>query len=101
MLALPVAEPRDDRTDRLAEVRAKAAQHDDEIASVKWLTVADLAARWRVSGNTVRAIPATELRYKEFGAGAHLKRRRYKPEWVTAYEDVSARSPDTHDESAA
>lgn len=76
----------------LDAIRARAAEHNDEIESVQWFTVADLAKRWRVSETTVRSIPADELRYKEFGNGEHLKRRRYKLAWVEAYENTTDRS---------
>jgi hypothetical protein len=76
----------------LAEIRARAAQHDDEIQSETWYTVADLAARWKLSQTTVRLIPKDELQYKEFGSGRTHRRRRYKAEWVLAYENVSGRS---------
>jgi hypothetical protein len=76
----------------LAEIRARAREHDEEIASLYWFTPAELAERWRLSETTIRAIPATELRYKEFGAGAGKKmRRRYREDWVTAYEERNGR----------
>jgi hypothetical protein len=78
----------------LAEIRAKAAQHDDEIQSVQWFTVADLAARWQLSQTTVRLIPRDELQYKEFGTGKSHRRRRYRAEWVEAYENASGRADD-------
>jgi hypothetical protein len=78
----------------LAEMRARAREHDEEIASLYWFTPAELAERWRLSETTIRAIPATELRYKEFGAGAGKKmRRRYREDWVTAYEERTAARP--------
>jgi hypothetical protein len=76
----------------LEELRERAEEHDDELASTDWFTVADLAARWHVSQTTVRLIPADQLRYKEFGAGEKLKRRRYRGDWVAEYENASGRS---------
>ncbi len=78
--------------DRMAELRAKAAAHNEEIDSVRWFTPSELAARWRIALSTVHGIPLTELRYKEFGQGEHLKRRRYRSDWVAAYEDATGRS---------
>jgi hypothetical protein len=75
----------------LAEIRARAAEHDDDVQSVTWYTVADLAARWKLSQTTVRLIPKEELHYKEFGAGKSHRRRRYRREWVEAYEAQSGR----------
>lgn len=71
----------------LAELRARAREHDDEIESRRWFTPAELAERWRVSETTVRAIPRAQLFYKEFGAGTKLKRRRYREDWVQTYEE--------------
>lgn len=79
----------------LNEIRARAAQHNDEIESAKWYTVAELAARWQVSETTVRLIPRDQLDYKEFGAGQKLKRRRYRSDWVEAYENESDRTAQT------
>jgi hypothetical protein len=78
--------------DQLQALRERAAEHNDEIESVRWYTVADLARRWRISETTVRGIPLEELRYKEFGNGEHLKRRRYRSDWVDTYENASGRS---------
>jgi hypothetical protein len=70
----------------LAEIRARAQVHADELDSAQWHTPATLAHRWNVCETTVRAIPATELPYKAFGNGEKLKRRRYRPSDVAAYE---------------
>lgn len=75
-------------TGRLARIRARRQQHEEEMLSVKWFTVAILAARWELSETTVRDIPADQLRYKEFGNGAKLHRRRYHPDDVAAYEAI-------------
>jgi hypothetical protein len=72
--------------DRLARIRARRQQHEEELVSLHWFTVALLAVRWGVSETTVRAIPATELPYKTFGAGELLKRRRFHPDDVARYE---------------
>ncbi len=66
--------------------RARAHQADIEL-SVVYLTVNDLAKRWNLSASTVRDIPREQLAYKEFGRGAKLKRRRYHPDDVIAYEN--------------
>lgn len=79
-------------TDPRALIRERATRHEEEIDSVRWLTVAELAARWRISENTVRAIPVDELHYKEFGSGERKKRRRFRADWVEAYENASGRS---------
>lgn len=71
---------------RLARIRARREQHEEEMLSVHWFTVAMLAARWHLSETTVREIDPDELHYKEFGAGEKLKRRRYHPDDVAAYE---------------
>jgi hypothetical protein len=76
----------------LDEIRASAKQHEEEIVSVQWFTPSDLAARWKVSLTTVHGIPVDQLQYKEFGQGEKLKRRRYRAEWVEAYEAITPRS---------
>jgi hypothetical protein len=70
----------------LAEIRARRLRHEEEMLSVHWFTPALLAARWGVSETTVREIPADQLPYKAFGAGEQLKRRRYRPDDVAAFE---------------
>lgn len=76
-------------TASIAELRARAKRHEEELASVKWFTVAALAVRWGISETLVRSIPIEELRYKEFGRpGAKIYRRRYKEAWVLAYEEL-------------
>ena len=77
----------------LAELRARARRHEEEILSLHWFTSADLAARWQVSRSTVLAIPRDELPYKAFGAGKKLHRRRYREDWVTAYETDAGMAP--------
>lgn len=72
--------------DRIARIRARRQQHEEELLSVHWLKPHDLAARWGISETTVREIPYEELRYKEFGSGTQLKRRRYHPDAVATYE---------------
>lgn len=72
--------------DRIARIRERRQQHEEEMLSVHWFTPALLANRWGISETTVREIPASELPYKEFGAGEQLKRRRYPPAAVLAYE---------------
>ena len=70
----------------LAEIRERGRDHAEELDSVQWFTPAMLAHRWNVSETTVRAIPAGELPYRVFGAGEKLKRRRYRPADVAAFE---------------
>lgn len=73
--------------DELESIRRAAAEHQREIDVVRtWLKPAQLATRWNVSVSTVKAIPASELPFKEFGRGLKLKRRRYDPADVDAYE---------------
>lgn len=72
--------------DRLTRIRERRQRHEEEMLSVRWFTPAILAARWGVSESTVREIPPDELPYKEFGAGEKLKRRRYHPDDVAAYD---------------
>lgn len=71
--------------DELAQIRARAAAHQEALDPT-WLTPQLLAARWGVSVTTVRDIPRAELPYKEFGRGLKLRRRRYSPQAVAAYE---------------
>lgn len=74
---------------RLTTIRARAREHEDELESRRWWTPQRLADMWNVSVATVMAIPYEQLRYKEFGAGKKLAgRRRYKPEWVEAFEEM-------------
>jgi hypothetical protein len=66
--------------------RARAHQSEIDLAS-SWFTVNKLAERWDISASTVRDIPRDELPFKEFGKGRKLKRRRYHPDDVVAYEN--------------
>lgn len=71
----------------LSVVRERAAAHERELdIGLTYLTIQDVADRWKVSRATVRAVPADELPYMEFGRGAVLKRRRYHPADVRRYE---------------
>jgi hypothetical protein len=71
----------------LQEIRTRARAHQAEIdLSVRYLTVQNLAGRWSVAESTVRDIPRDQLPYKEFGK-KRLKRRRYHPADVAAYEE--------------
>jgi hypothetical protein len=65
--------------------RARAHQAEIDLAAVSY-TVQDLAARWKIAESTVRDIPRDRLPYMEFGRGRKLKRRRYHPADVLAYE---------------
>lgn len=71
----------------LAEIRARAARHQDELdRDTRFLTVADLAARWRCAKGTVRAISKLALPYVNLGHGLKRELRRYAPADVEAYE---------------
>ena len=76
------------------DIRARAREHEDELLSLHWFTPAELGTRWRLAGSTVREIPREKLRYKEFGSGARNKRRRYRADWVLAYEEAEGMTPD-------
>ena len=75
----------------LDEIRARAAAHAEEIDALSWYKPSDLAKRWGVAVSTVHKIPIEELRYKNFGHGEQLKTRRYRSDWVEAYENASGR----------
>ena len=75
----------------LTAIRAKARAHQQELDEPRWLSIADLARRFGVSQSTVRAIPADELPYKEFGRGLKHRRRRYRVSDVEAYEASDVR----------
>lgn len=68
----------------LAEIRAAAREHAKQLAAVRYVTVQDLAARWGVDDDTVRAIPRFELPYLAFGKSGT---RRFDPRDVEAYEE--------------
>lgn len=68
-------------------IRARREAHEERLPGHQWYSVVDLAKRWGISPQTVRNIPEAELRYKVFGAGAKLRRRRYRADWVLAYEE--------------
>jgi hypothetical protein len=73
-----------------ATLRERREAHEASLGDPQWFTPQQLAKRWQVSHTTVRAIPIAELRYKEFGQGEKLKRRRYKLAWIEAYEDAKS-----------
>lgn len=77
---------------RMATIRSRAREHQQEMESLRWFTPERLAARWDLSETTVREIPREQLPYKEFGSGAQKKRRRYHPDDVAAFE-ASGRLP--------
>lgn len=77
----------------LNAIREKAAQHAEELDSLTWFKPSDLATRWGIAVSTVHKISPDELRYKNFGQGETLKLRRYRSDWVEAYENASGRSP--------
>lgn len=71
----------------LQPIRERARAHQAEIdLSVVYLTIQKLAVRWDVAESTVRDIPRSLLPYKEFGRGRKLKRRRFHPDDVLAFE---------------
>lgn len=75
----------------LAEIRARARQHQDELEkNARFLTIAALAARWGVGKTTVRAIPFADLPWRNLGRGLVRESRRYDPADVDAYEAVLA-----------
>lgn len=74
-------------TPDLAEIRARAEQHGNELdRDTRFFTVADLAKRWCCSTTSVRDIPAGDLPYLNLGRGLHRELRRYRPSDVYAYE---------------
>jgi hypothetical protein len=75
----------------LTTIRARARRHQEALDEPKWLSTGDLAQRFGVSESTVRAIPADELPWKEFGRGLKHRRRRYRLADVEAYEAVDIR----------
>lgn len=70
-------------------IRARREAHEERLPGHSWYSVTDLAKRWGVSPQTVRLIPLDELRYKEFGNGEKLRRRRYRADWVLTYEEAT------------
>lgn len=80
----------------MSDIDEKREAHEASLPNARWFSVPQLAARWGISETTVRLIPITELRYKEFGAGKKVKRRRYRPEWVEAYENETGQTPTEH-----
>jgi len=82
------------KRDDLDAIRARGAEHERELeAGLTFLTIADLASRWKVSRSTVLAISRDELPYMEIGRGRLLKRRRYDPRAVAAFENRQLRRP--------
>jgi hypothetical protein len=71
----------------LQEFRDRARVHQDDLdLRIKYFTPQKLAERWELAVSTVRDIPRDLLPYKEFGSGPKLKRRRYHPDDVLAFE---------------
>lgn len=64
------------------------AEHERQLEAATFLTVHELAARWGISEDAVRAIPAKALPYLPFGKS---NRRRYDPRDVEAYEEAEKR----------
>ncbi len=59
------------------------------VTEVVWFTTSELAARWKMSSTSVRKIPLAELRYKSFGRGKKFKHRKYREDWVVAFEEAT------------
>jgi hypothetical protein len=77
----------------LDEIRGRAMRHQEELdRDTKFFTVADLAARWKCSKATVRAIPTSRLPYTNLGTGLKRELRRYRPDHVAAYETALEQS---------
>lgn len=73
----------------LAQIRARAQQHQDELdRDLCFLTIAALARRWGTSKTTVREIPFADLPWRNLGRGLVRERRRYDPADVDAYESL-------------
>ena len=73
----------------LETIRAAAQQHEDELdRDRRFLTVAQLAARWGIGKTNVRAIPFADLPYRNLGRGLVRESRRYDPTDVDAYESL-------------
>lgn len=67
----------------LEELRAEARAHARQLEAVHWHTVQDLAVRWGIGEDAVRAIPADRLPYLRFGKS---RMRRYSPDDVETFE---------------
>ncbi len=67
-------------------LRQRAAAHQLSLDSKRFVTPQQLADRWGVSANTVRAIPRFLLPYQNKGTGLVREHRRYDPDDVLAYE---------------
>lgn len=68
----------------LSELRAAAREHAKQLEAVRFLTVQDLAARYGVDEDTVRAVPRDRLPYLPFGKSGM---RRYDPRDVERFEE--------------
>jgi hypothetical protein len=71
---------------RLATIRERAAEHQEELESQRWWKPKQLADRWGIAVTTVYDIPASELPFKTFGKGKKFPRRRYSPAAVEKFE---------------
>lgn len=70
----------------IALLHDRAETHQAELDAAAFFCVRDLAKRWGVSANSVRAIPRDELPYLNLGRGLHRELRRYPPAGVYQYE---------------
>lgn len=71
-----------------ADIRADADAHAAQLAAARFLSARDLAGRWGVDDDTVRAIPRSQLPYLTLGKS---NLRRYAPGDVEAYEAANRR----------
>ena len=62
------------------------AHHQEIVMRSTFLTVAEVAERWRVSETTVRDIPYDELPYFQVGRGKRKIHRRYRPSDLEEFE---------------
>jgi hypothetical protein len=74
----------------LAELRAQAREHAAQLEAVSFLTVQELAGRWGISEDSVRAIARAELPYLVFGK---TRIRRYDPRDVQRFESAQRERP--------
>lgn len=75
----------------LDAIRAAARAHARQIDAVRFATVQQLAERWVISEDAVRAIPREQLPYLQFGRS---RMRRYDPRDVERYEEAQKLGPE-------
>ena len=74
------------RAERLPRDDSVEAHQQELLVRSSFLTVRELAQRWRVSETTIRDIPYDRLPYFQVGSGGRRIHRRYDPALVVAYE---------------